>query len=226
MPHKNPDQAKAYKRAYYLANKEKYSQVERERSQKIAEERRIHRQEQMLYPLPVKAKQCKACGTDITLTYRSKSGMLCKPCVAAYMKNYRDENRQKIAEMKKTWKQKNAEHCKQKDSLYAKLNPEKRAEARKKWEMLNPGISNAAKAANKRERQKRVPIWLSDDEKWMIAQAYEIASVRTKVFGFDWHVDHIIPIKGKFVSGLHVPENLQVIPASVNLRKSNRVELI
>jgi len=55
----------------------------------------------------------------------------------------------------------------------------------------------------------------------MIEQAYDLAQLRTKVFGFKWHVDHVIPLKGKNVCGLHTPYNLQVIPAKENLRKRN-----
>jgi 5-methylcytosine-specific restriction endonuclease McrA len=57
----------------------------------------------------------------------------------------------------------------------------------------------------------------------MIEQAYELAKLRTEMFGFQWHVDHIIPLKGKKVSGLHVPTNLQVIPWQENLRKGSRL---
>ena len=38
-------------------------------------------------------------------------------------------------------------------------------------------------------------------------------------------VDHIIPLQGQFVSGLHVPENLRVIPRSINRSKRNKVDL-
>jgi len=78
----------------------------------------------------------------------------------------------------------------------------------------------------KRHAQKlnATPAWLSEDDHWMIEEAYELAKLRTKLFGFVWHVDHIIPLKGKTVSGLYVPNNLQVIPASVNCSKRNRVD--
>jgi hypothetical protein len=57
----------------------------------------------------------------------------------------------------------------------------------------------------------------------MIEQAYDLAALRTKMFGVAWHVDHVIPLCGKKVSGLHVPYNLQVILGSENCRKGNRV---
>ena len=67
----------------------------------------------------------------------------------------------------------------------------------------------------------RTPKWLGIEELWLMKEAYKLAALRTKMFGFLWHVDHVIPLRGENVSGLHVPTNLQVIPAVENIRKKN-----
>jgi hypothetical protein len=72
----------------------------------------------------------------------------------------------------------------------------------------------AAKTAVRRSsKMQRTPVW-SDLAKirQIYAQARKVGMV----------VDHIIPLQGKLVSGLHVPENLQIIPAIENMKKGNR----
>jgi len=85
----------------------------------------------------------------------------------------------------------------------------------------NAGKKKSKRAKARAKSELRIPAWLSDDDKWMIDQAYELAAIRSKLFGFQWDVDHVIPMKGKLVSGLHVPTNLQVIPHVLNVRKYN-----
>ena len=78
---------------------------------------------------------------------------------------------------------------------------------------------NASSAKRRAALLQRTPSWLTEDDLWLISEAYELAALRSKMLGFSWHVDHIIPLQGKNVSGLHVPSNLQVIPSVDNLKK-------
>lgn len=95
-------------------------------------------------------------------------------------------------------------------------------ERKAKYAKDNKHIVNAACSKRKAAKLQRTPAWIGDEELWLIQEVYELASIRTKMHGFSWHVDHIIPLQGELVSGLHTPENLQVIPAVENITKGNR----
>lgn len=66
------------------------------------------------------------------------------------------------------------------------------------------------------ERKLRIPAWY-DLEKTKIADFYDACPE-------GWHVDHIIPLQGVTVSGLHTLSNLQYLPASVNIAKGNNFD--
>ena len=70
-------------------------------------------------------------------------------------------------------------------------------------------------------KKGRVPSWVSAEDKRIMQEIYDLAALRTTVTGIKHHVDHIIPLQGTIVSGLHVPNNLRVIPWYENLAKSN-----
>ena len=69
---------------------------------------------------------------------------------------------------------------------------------------------------------KATPVWLSEEHKKDIQDFYWLAKDLKSVSGEDYHVDHIEPLQGKDICGLHVPWNLQVILAKDNLAKSNK----
>jgi len=96
------------------------------------------------------------------------------------------------------------------------------AVAKKAYKQRNPGKVRADTVRRRTAQLQRTPGWLAPDDFWMMEQAYELAALRTKMFGFVWHVDHVVPLQGKRVSGLHVPTNLQVIPGVENVSKANK----
>lgn len=110
---------------------------------------------------------------------------------------------------KKEWRELRPEYCKQ----YSK------------WHLRTKPHQYAAKTAKRRAAKLlRTPKWLTADDLFIIEEAYHLAKLRTEVIGISWHVDHILPLQGKKVSGLHVPNNIQVIPAKQNLQKSNKCD--
>lgn len=78
--------------------------------------------------------------------------------------------------------------------------------------------------ANANARRERVaqqtPPWA--DMK-AIRKIYVQCAKLTLATGIEHHVDHVVPIKGRQVSGLHVPWNLQVLPGPENRKKSNKL---
>lgn len=91
------------------------------------------------------------------------------------------------------------------------------------WKKRNKDKVNARNAARRAVRQDASPPWLSVEDKKGIEGFYTMARRLTECTGIAHHVDHIHPLNGDGIRGLHVPWNLQVVPACFNLQKGNRV---
>ena len=87
----------------------------------------------------------------------------------------------------------------------------------------NPDYYNVLTSLRKRRHRSATPSWLSAKQRYDIKQLYLIAVTMTKTTGEQYVVDHIIPLHGVNVCGLHVPWNLRVITQEENLKKSNKV---
>ena len=85
-----------------------------------------------------------------------------------------------------------------------------------------PSFKASRCEAQARRRKRYVP--LSEEHKTQIKDFYWLARDLRAVTGEEYHVDHIVPLNGKNICGLHVPWNLQVLPADINLSKGNRYD--
>lgn len=148
-----------------------------------------------------------------------KTGM-CSECSAEYSREYRRLNGDKHRACSRRWSRNNAERAREKSRLYnANADPEKKREIRRKWKKANRAYCAFENRTGSLARRKRLPAWADLDA---IREFYEVAAERTAKTGEQWHVDHVIPLRGKLVSGLHVHTNLQLLPAKENLRKSSK----
>ena len=94
-------------------------------------------------------------------------------------------------------------------------------EYQRRYAALNKGKKAAHCAKRHAAKLRATPPWA---DLAAIERVYKLAAEMTRQTGELYHVDHVIPLQGKTVCGLHVAENLRVITALDNIRKHNRFE--
>jgi hypothetical protein len=164
-------------------------------------------------------KTCTKCNEVKALTkfHRDKSRKdgyrnICKPCVVLYMQDYYVVNKDKVVARATEWNEVNRTRHNKKCS---------------DWVKRNRGAVNARTARRYAAKTKATPAWAAPgtEHHWLINEIYSLASLRSKLTSVQWEVDHKYPLRGTEVSGLHVPDNLQVVLMTENRRKSNRVQV-
>ena len=171
-------------------------------------------------------KTCTQCGKDEGLVSFEPQRRQCKDCRKEYFlvkrKEYYWNNREKAILESKLWREANPDKkIASRKAEYAK-NSTQAKEAARVYRKENPAKINAWSRKHQLARIQRTPRWLTDFDFLRIECFYSVAAMRNKNDSQEWEVDHIIPLQGKMVSGLHVPTNLRVIPASENRAKSNK----
>lgn len=163
----------------------------------------------------------EACVKGHVAPRRAKTGE-CLECRAVHLVGWRKRNPKKVKQHNDTQHERFAEKLAERARYYYHLDVEKSRAKLLAYQKENRHVFAKLGAKYKAAKLKRTPSWLTEDDYWLMEQAYELAAMRTKLFGFPWHVDHVLPLQGKHVSGFHVPLNLQVIPGAENIRKGNR----
>ena len=143
-----------------------------------------------------------------------------KELISAKNKKHYEKNKEHANATSKKYYKANKEKQRALVKEYYANNKEKAIACKKAWREANKD-KISVHAANRRALKFRATIRLTELDKFVIEEIYNLARIRTEQTGFDWHVDHNKPLtKG----GLHKPTNLQVVPATWNLAKGNRSE--
>ena len=160
----------------------------------------------------IDGKVCKKCNTkkllsDFHKCSRNKSGVQskCKNCASKLAKERYIENTEKVLLINARWRNKHRD---------------RHRKAQKQWEQKNPSSKYFYTAVRRARKKNATPAWADMDR---IKYTYAHCHWLNKTFGHNMHVDHIVPLNGKNVCGLHVHTNLQIIPAEENLRKHNKL---
>lgn len=122
-------------------------------------------------------------------------------------KEYRERTKERAAETRLEWQRK---------------NKEKVQKSCKKWREQNPDKNRAKSLRYRASKLERTVNWDKELTLLVEQEAADLCLRKEKLTGQKWHVDHVIPLLGENVSGLHVWNNLSVLLATENISKHNK----
>jgi len=149
---------------------------------------------------------------------RRVSGACCE-CQRLSRIAYSKAHSEKVRDWKAADQKKHRAKANERSLRWYRANREQAKAATAKWQSEHPERVAAKFAQYRAAKLQATPGWADQDA---IDVMYRAAKV-LRVSGFDVHVDHIIPLQGRTVHGLHVHNNLQIIQAHMNRSKSNHL---
>lgn len=149
---------------------------------------------------------------------------VCKPCRAKKHRTKYNHSESGKANSRQAYEN-NRELRLSRQKAWKAANPEKVAAYRKASYAKNKQAWLVAAREREHAKLKRTPCWDLELTKLVYAEAVDLRLQRNLATGFVWEIDHIIPLRGRLVSGLHVWNNLRVIPQDQNRRKYNTYDV-
>jgi hypothetical protein len=143
----------------------------------------------------------------------------CKPCEKIAQDAYKAANPGKASKASIRWQKENREAGRRAQAKWRAENLEQARQNEASYRKRNRPKMKAKGALYRAAQLRATPLWA---DRAKIEEFYFAADFLGMVTGDWYHVDHIVPLQSKIVCGLHTEQNLQVLPASDNLRKSNR----
>lgn len=180
-------------------------------------------------------RKCIGCGELKPKEEYRKKQSRCKQCQKIYNKEYVARNKEKLeiqwAEYRSknkdkakvyisVWQKQNADKVSKNNKAYTSRYPDRVKARHLEYSKNNRDKYNAATTKYRTAKAQRTAPWADEGA---IKAIYKEAARITKETGIPHHVDHIVPLQGKTVSGLHWEGNLQILTGSDNQSKGNRL---
>lgn len=153
-----------------------------------------------------------------------KKHYYCKVCNKNLSNIWHKNNLNQSRNNAKAWNIKNPNKVKKIAANWYENNKDKKKAQVKIWSIKNKEKVNSLSSKKRAIKLNRTPKWLTKIHFNEINLFYKLAKIKTEKTGVKHHVDHIIPLQGKNISGLHVPWNLQILTETENIKKSNKYE--
>lgn len=192
--------------------------------------------------LEVLQRRCSSCNTlqDYGVFGKQKNSpdglkYICKPCEAIKAQRYRERNRSTYLESQnsyrlrnldakrarhKHWSEKNKSKLAALSATRRTKDPEKARAYVRSWMRENPEKAAMYAMRYRTGRTIATPAWANQSK---IRAIYQLSIALSSLHGVPFHVDHIVPLQGETVCGLHVENNLEILASTDNIKKSNKV---
>lgn len=158
-----------------------------------------------------KIKVCSKCLEELSIVNfyldktRGSVRSVCKKCTSILGREWREKNTSKKSKTDRIYRKSNLIKIKDYQKTYYKQNKEKFALA----------------SAKRKSTKSKSLVPMTEEELAYSEYLYWLSKDLKCVTGEVYHVDHIVPLQGKNVCGLHHPRNLQILPKDLNHAKSN-----
>lgn len=198
---KNKEKIKAADKLYYEANKDRISQRKKIWEAKNKDRRKGYDLKRRI-PKKEYGKEYYKKNTGYFKEYRVQH----RERELEYSKQYYQDNKEKKCADSMRWQAENRETCRKYYRNYREKNKDKI--------IASANLRHAAIL-------RAIPKWADIKA---ISAIYKKAQEYNKLYpeSAPWHVDHIVPLRGKYVRGFHIENNLQLLPRIENLKKSNK----
>lgn len=171
-------------------------------------------------------KLCKRCGLSKLVSeyrqdnrYKDGFSSWCRECHRQRNSEWAKENRERLSKKAADWRAVNREKVGAINRRYKAANAEKCYADHRAWVEKNRDKRRATNAKRKAAKLRATPKWANLSA---IAKIYAEATAIQRNTGMRMHVDHIVPLQGETVCGLHCEANLQILPGPINESKRNK----